>query len=193
MPFEGAGVISKWRLGLPDTFRQFDYDTISAVVMQLRYTAADGGDKLKSPAADSVQTYIKSVKDLSRQEGLFAAFDLKHDFPNEWYKASQPSTNGTERLLTLHSLHERLPIFTKGRSIQATDVYLFTHSALPASALVLMPATDEVPFTEGPPVGTLKSFVIKGQNFPLDSWQLKIHGTKIEFEELWLLVRYVLK
>lgn len=70
MPFEGAGVISKWRLELPDTFRQFDYDTISDVVMQLRYTAADGGDKLKSPAADSVQTYIKSVEDLSRQEGL---------------------------------------------------------------------------------------------------------------------------
>jgi len=29
-PFEGAGVISKWRIKLPDTFKQFDYDTMTA-------------------------------------------------------------------------------------------------------------------------------------------------------------------
>ena len=28
-PFEGAGVISKWRIKLPDTFKQFDYDTMT--------------------------------------------------------------------------------------------------------------------------------------------------------------------
>jgi hypothetical protein len=29
LPFEGAGVISQWKLELPNEFRQFDYDTIS--------------------------------------------------------------------------------------------------------------------------------------------------------------------
>src|SRR5262249_37562222 len=47
IPFEGAGAISKWRLELPTGFRQFDFDTITDVVMQIRYTSLDGGDKLK--------------------------------------------------------------------------------------------------------------------------------------------------
>ena len=33
IPFEGAGAISKWRLELPDTFREFGYDSITDVVM----------------------------------------------------------------------------------------------------------------------------------------------------------------
>jgi hypothetical protein len=50
---EGAGAISKWRIELPDTFREFDYDSITDVVMHLRYTALDGGDKLRSVAVGS--------------------------------------------------------------------------------------------------------------------------------------------
>jgi Tc toxin complex TcA C-terminal TcB-binding domain len=127
LPFEGAGVISKWRIELPKEFRQFDYDTITDVVVRLRYTTLEGGDKLKRPASDSVLEYIRSVEELSREEGLFAAFDLKNDFSNEWYAASHPPAGATERVLMIDKLNEKLPIFTKGRSpakIKATDIYL---------------------------------------------------------------------
>ncbi|MBV8883138.1 MAG: hypothetical protein JO235_03955 [Chroococcidiopsidaceae cyanobacterium CP_BM_RX_35] len=197
LPFEGAGAISKWHIELPNTFRQFDYDMITDVVMQLRYTAVDGGDKLKSPACGSVQDYIKSVEQLSQQEGLFAAFDLIHDFSNEWYQAMNPPAGATERLLMLNNLSDLLPIFTKGRQpnkIQATDVYLFTPTALQVSALVLAQNTDEYTFTDSVPVGTLKSFAINNiDNLPMSSWQLKIQDVTTEIDSLWLLVRYVLK
>ncbi|MBK8128910.1 MAG: hypothetical protein IPK53_08175 [bacterium] len=39
LPFEGAGAISSWHLELPGTFRQFNYDTISDVILHVRYTA----------------------------------------------------------------------------------------------------------------------------------------------------------
>jgi hypothetical protein len=58
------------------------------VVMHLRYTALDGGDKLRTNAAEWVGKYVKCVEDLSQEEGLFAFFDLRHDFPNEWYNTS---------------------------------------------------------------------------------------------------------
>lgn len=196
IPFEGAGAFSKWRLELPDQFRQFDYDTITDVVMQLRYTAVEGGDKLKKPAGDSVLEYIKSVEQLSQQEGLFAAFDLKHDFSSEWYKATQPPAGATERVLMLNNLNERLPIFTKGRQpdkIQATDVYVFTSANLSSAALTLTEGTDDLSFTDGPVVGTMKSFVINGISSPIDSWQLKIQDVKTKLEKMWLLMRYVLK
>lgn len=196
IPFEGAGAISKWRIELPEQFRQFNYDTITDVVLQLRYTAIEGGDKLKKPAADSVQEYIKSIENLSREEGLFVAFDLKHEFSSEWHKATHPPVGATERILTLNNLNERLPIFTKGRpanKLQATDIYLFTSSVLPASALKLTQGTEEFSFTDGPSVGTMKSLVIKDVSFPIANWEIKIQDAKVELDKFWLIARYVLK
>jgi hypothetical protein len=84
IPFEGAGAISSWRIELPNDFRPFDYDTISDVIIHLRYTSVDGGDNLKVKAAKSADDIMSPNGDSSQQEGLFAFFDLKHDFPNEW-------------------------------------------------------------------------------------------------------------
>ncbi|MCK4517598.1 hypothetical protein KAT92_02395, partial [Candidatus Babeliales bacterium] len=55
LPFEGAGVISSWRLELPEGFRQFDYDTISDVIIHINYTARECGENFKS----TVNDYIK--------------------------------------------------------------------------------------------------------------------------------------
>ncbi len=196
VPFEGAGAISKWKIELPNEFRQFDYDTITDVVLQMRYTAVEGGDKLKKPASESVLEYIKSVEELSRQEGLFAAFDLKNEFASEWYKAMNPPENATERLLALSKLGDRLPIFTKGRDpkkIQATDIYLLTPSALTASQLLLKQNSEELTFTDGVPIGSMKSFVIKDVNFPITDWEISIQDIETDLDKLWLIVRYVLK
>jgi hypothetical protein len=156
----------------------------------------DGGDKLKAPAAASVQDYIKNIVELSQKEGLFAAFDLKHEFPDEWYKATSPPAAGTaERVLKLNNINEKLPIFTKGRppnKIQATDMYLFTPAALTASTLVLTQGTDEYTFTDGPPVGTMKSFVTKDNNVPMDNWQLKIRDVNTVLDKFWVIIRYKL-
>lgn len=43
LPFEGAGVDSSWHLELPKDFRQFDYETISDVILHISYTARNGG------------------------------------------------------------------------------------------------------------------------------------------------------
>ena len=48
LPFEHSGVISEWQLELPANPskgdpRQFDYKTISDVILHLRYTAREGG------------------------------------------------------------------------------------------------------------------------------------------------------
>lgn len=39
LPFEGAGAESTWKLDLPPDYRAFDYQTISDVVLHIRYTA----------------------------------------------------------------------------------------------------------------------------------------------------------
>ena len=194
LPFEGAGTISKWRLELPDQFRQFDYDTITDIVMRLSYTSVDGGDKLKAPAAGSVQDYIKSVEELSREEGLFAVLDLKNDFPNEWYNANHPPAGATERVLTIDKLNEKLPIFTKGsKNILAKDMYLFVSDSISVSSIAATQGGVDITLLPGKTAGTMKSFVNNGvDDAPMGDLQIKIPDTKTVINKMWLLVRYVL-
>ena len=199
IPFEGAGAISKWRIELPQDFREFDYNTITDIVIHLRYTALDGGDRLRDVAAKWVKGYIKTVADLGREEGLFALFDLRHDFPNEWYKANT-SLDGTDSwAMTLGDVYERLPFFTKPFTngtppkikINATDVYLFSSSALSNPNIMLVEGTNEgVPLE--PYLDPVKSFVATGQQIPMSGWQLTISGVTSPLDQLWLVARYKL-
>lgn len=197
LPFEGAGAISKWRIELPDTFKQFDYDTITDVVMRLRYTSLDGGDKLKAPAAGSVQDYIKSVEELSREEGLFAVFDLKNDFPNEWHNANHPPAGATERVLTIDKLNEKLPVFTKGRSeknILAKNVYLylFVPDSISLPSIAATQGGVDITLAFVKTVGTMKLFVRNDVEAPMGDLQITIHDTKTVIDKMWLVERYVL-
>jgi hypothetical protein len=196
LPFEGAGAISKWRIELPAQFRQFDYDTITDVVLRLRYTAMDGGNKLKTVAADTVQHYIGTVENLSRDQGLFAAFDLIHDFPDQWYRANHPAASATERVLHIDHLNDQLPIFTKGRppaKIQTTDIYLYASAqALTAAALTATQGGNQITFTDGPAVDGMKTYIANDVSSAMDNLQLTITDTTTQIEKLWLIERYTL-
>lgn len=195
LPFEGAGAISKWRLDLPEKFRQWDYDTATDVIMRLRITSSDAGDKLKALAEGSVQDYIKSVEELSREEGLFAVFDLKNDFPNEWHSANHPSTGATERVLTIGKLNEKLPIFTKGRASQkipAKNIYLFVSGAIPLASIIATQGGVDITFTLGKTAGTMKSFVANDVEAPMGDLTIKIKDTTTVIDKMWLVERYVL-
>jgi hypothetical protein len=169
LPFEGAGVISRWRIELPSGFQQFDYYTISDIIMHLRYTSVDGGDNLKKSAAGTVQDFVKSNVELSEREGLFALFDLKNDFPNEYYKFTQTPPSNDKIAFNLGNLSERLPIFTKNYTISAADATLWITSDL-KSDKVICPLSSS-----------------------MDHWTLQIDNKGItSLDRIWLIVRYTL-
>ena len=119
LPFEGAGTISQWQLDLPTAVRQFDYGSISDVILSVRYTSKDGGDKMRTTATAAVAAYIKAVEDDT--QGLYALFDLRSDFASEWARAVGPlptpaaGTAVQPRTITLKDLANRLPGITRGR------------------------------------------------------------------------------
>jgi hypothetical protein len=194
MPFEGAGVISQWNLSLPD-FRQIDYSTITDVIITLRYTANDGGDKQKKAANTYLNSYIKSVQNLSETDGLFALFDMKNDFPNEWYKATQlaPAANG--RVIQLTNIIDRLPFYTKGtppNKIIAQDVYALTQAPLQASAVDLSQNGNDNIFGNGVNFGSTNVFSLPGIGITMQNWQLIISDTTTVMNNMWLVVRFTL-
>ncbi len=98
LPFENTGAISSWRLELPTEVRLFDYNTISDVILHLRYTAREGGSVLKNAANASLRDQLDAIRQGLKETGLHTALNLKHDLPNEWHLLKR---NGSVDL-TLH-------------------------------------------------------------------------------------------
>ena len=84
LPFENSGVISEWQLQLPANPSkgepcQFDYDTISDVILHIRYTAREGGGLLHDGAVANLKTRI----DEAQAAGSVRLFSIRHEFPTE--------------------------------------------------------------------------------------------------------------
>ncbi len=105
LPFENSGVISEWQLELPADVRQFDYDTISDVILHIRYTAREGGGLLRNGAVANLQTRIAEAQ----TAGSVRLFSVRHEFPSEWAKFKnvkfEDDTKPAELALNLSEEH----------------------------------------------------------------------------------------
>jgi len=134
LPFEGSGAISEWRLALPadpskNDPRQFDYDTISDVILHIRYTAREGGALLRTAAVASLKTMISEAT----AAGSTRLFSVHHEFPSEWarFKAQQVAANRRFTLtLTLRDTH--YPFWSQGRLTNVAKLVLFARGNQPA-------------------------------------------------------------
>lgn len=85
LPFEGAGVISSWTLALPDPkLAQFDYETISDVIIHINYEAEEGGIRT------DVTNYLKTnMNQLLQQDGSLKNWSnlisLKQQFSSAYF------------------------------------------------------------------------------------------------------------
>ncbi len=76
LPFEYHGAVSRWRIELPPENNYFDMESLSDVVMNLSYTAREGGEALRRAAREA------SACDLPGAG--WCLFDLRHDFADAW-------------------------------------------------------------------------------------------------------------
>lgn len=132
LPFEGRGAISEWKLELADTnqIRLFDFDTISDVILHVKYTAQDGGSAYKA----SIISALNSVLDGSASsvyasnDAIFESksnddmelvryFSLKHEYANEWNKYEDSTTID----VTLDQ--DQFPFYTQGKDVKINSMY----------------------------------------------------------------------
>lgn len=118
LPFEGAGAISNWTLTLPNNVRQFDYDTISDVELEIRYTARDGGFR------DAVELEIGNMVEAALTNGqLSLLLSGRVAFPVDLEQFLYPASGQTVTTIELPIVLERFTHLMRGAdSIQVTNV-----------------------------------------------------------------------
>ncbi|HWP91824.1 MAG TPA: neuraminidase-like domain-containing protein [Thermodesulfobacteriota bacterium] len=121
LPFEGAGVISRWRIDMPKDCNAFDFNTLSDVILHLKYTAWEGGEILKKAAKKAMQDAIADTD----KAPLARLFSAKHEFPSEWHRFLHPADTATSQTLKLELTQERFPFQFRGKTIEISQIELF--------------------------------------------------------------------
>ena len=122
LPFEGAGVISTWRLELPKELATFNYNTISDVILHLRYTARDD-EALRNAASSAVKRFLA----MASARPLLRMFSLRHEFPAEWHRfVNSPTPPATTLALDLG--RARFPYFAQGRQLSICNAKVIARS-----------------------------------------------------------------
>ena len=117
LPFEGAGVISTWKIDLDPRCNDFDLSTLSDVVMELRYTARDGGDALRDRC-------LAEMSASSSHEPQARLFSARTDFADAWNAFLYPLGNTPGQTLTLDIDRNRFGFRAQQGTIAISEIHV---------------------------------------------------------------------
>jgi len=196
LPFEGSGVVSEWQLELPADVRQFDYDTISDVIVHFRYTAREAGGLLRNGSVANLKERI----DGAQAPGSVRLFSVRHEFPAEWAKFKAVKFEGETKVaeLTLGLREAHYPFWSRGRleAVKRADLF-----AQPAKDIKQTKPTISVfaaPDGTGKPDALVKDHSLGGlrvaklTNLPLPPpmGQLTLYFDDNSMQNLWLALAW---
>lgn len=155
LPFEGAGVISKWSLELLGKPRPFDYDTIADVVLTVRYTARAG-----APAATvsgEATSWLKA--------NAVRLFSMRHEFPSEWARFQRTQvTPGQTATLAFELKDEHFPFRMQEAFTNAKRFHVFGRTEEQQVEVELFRGNAASPPAAPPPLQSIaKSTLIVGE------------------------------
>jgi hypothetical protein len=125
LPFEGAGAIGEWRIELPAAFRPFDYDTISDVVLHIKYTARVGGGLLAQQATNELEGTLNEYVRAEGQTGLARLLSVRHELPTPWHRFLNPLPEDVVQKLTLPLGRERFPFIFSRKTLAISAIEVF--------------------------------------------------------------------
>ncbi len=184
LPFEGMGAISRWRLEMPAAFRQFDYSSITDVVMTLNYTARDGGAGLRQAAESSLMEMLNADAVGPAAPGLIAAMDARHEAPGEFARFLRPTQAGGPQEMVLDVSQRHFPYHFRNRAIgvDAARLVIVVDDALHAPeaagtvlALIAPDGTElQADFTGAERIGNAVAVTIEGLDQAPGVWTLRV-------------------
>lgn len=114
LPFEGCGAVSTWQLTIPKETNRFNFDALSDVIINLRYTCFDGGDPFR-----------KKVEGLLAQNPYQGAlyFNLNQAFSSAWFTFMNDHSSKTSQQILFSVSSNSLSYFLPN-TVQLNSIYL---------------------------------------------------------------------
>jgi hypothetical protein len=127
LPFEGAGVISQWSLELFNdnskdfgkALRQFDYSTITDIILHIKYMAREDAGSFKSGAIAHLQDYFSQDEAPSVR-----MFNLRQEFPSQWHRLLHPTNPVDGNIFELEMSPHLFPIRDRGKRLKVNTIWL---------------------------------------------------------------------
>ena len=120
LPFEGAGAISNWRLELNGgDFSQFDFDTVTDVILHMSYTAREGGESFKNVVKADLEVALGLMANwlADTETPMQRVFSLKTHFPNALYQLLQPIGSEDYQECSFQIKKEHFPTFLRSKTL----------------------------------------------------------------------------
>jgi hypothetical protein len=197
LPFENSGVISEWQLQLPanpanDEPSQFDYETISDVILHVHYTAREGGDLLRRYAVENLADAIKT----GQAAGSVRLFSVRHEFPTEWakFKSAEGVSAANPVKLVLQFRPEHYPFWSQGKlqKVPRVDVFVRPSAGQNNIDIFIGAGDDSTKITVSTPIGKLKTAQLDPEKMrfqsPISTIELIFSDKRVD--DLWLAVRW---
>jgi hypothetical protein len=116
LPFEFYGAVGRFRIEMPQENNFFDFDALSDVILNVNYTAREGGDLLRRAANEAAQCHARHG---------WSLFDVRHEFPDAWqlFRASPRNREG-ERSMALRFTRRMFPFIPCHREVRINRIAL---------------------------------------------------------------------
>jgi len=203
LPFENSGVESQWQLELPANPMngdpaQFDYATISDVILHLRYTARPGGAALRHGAVAQLRRLIGDAS----AAGSVRLLSMRHDFPDTWARFTGSPPSATDRLrLTVPLSPQLYPFWSRNALGSVRELELLAQPSPGAPAgkhdkVFKQPdrndATVAATLASDPALGNLLRGRFADADLPAspDSGSVELFFDGNDFDDLWIAITW---
>lgn len=200
LTFEGHGVISDWKLQMNREFRNFDLNSISDVILHVRYTSRQGGEVLatevKKQLNDHLDNLIRTSKDGT---GLFKLFSMKTDFSTEFQQLLHPAT--ATQQVSFAIVQNHVPYWVSAKTLdidnavqQTVLVRLKQGQVVNLNTLHMQVNGQAVTFAPGATIGELKQGTANLGGGLLGNWTIGSTTNGLDpakIDDIMILVKYV--
>lgn len=137
LPFEGTGAVSTWQLRMPPQTNRFDFGTISDVLIQVSYTAKDGGAGLRRQvtAQPELKDYVGSP-----------LLSLAQLYSQDWYAFMTDHSDEEAQTLRFRVMGDIVPPHLDSPKLTGFFFQLITDEASPAAGAAAGAAAEATPY-----------------------------------------------
>ncbi len=101
------------------------YDSVSDVILHIKYTAREGGSGLRDAANQQLLDGINFLVTRDSAPELHQPFSARHEFPTEFHRSLHPAVTATVQTLRLDLSEHHFPFMFRGRNIELAAMHLF--------------------------------------------------------------------